>query len=60
MNKLQIKGSCNEMKGKLKQKYAELTNDDLAYVKGKEELYGRLQKSPGKTRAEIQAEMDSL
>ncbi|MEQ1586691.1 MAG: CsbD family protein [Cyclobacteriaceae bacterium] len=61
MNKLQIKGSWNEMKGKLKQKYAKLTNDDLTYVEGKEEeLYGRLQKSLGKTREEIQAEMDSL
>lgn len=61
MNKLQIKGSWNAMKGKLKQKYAALTNDDLTYVKGKEEeLYGRLQKSLGKTREEIQAEMDSL
>ncbi len=49
------------MKGKLKQKYATLTNDDLAYVEGKEEeLYGRLQKSLGKTKEQIQAEMASL
>jgi uncharacterized protein YjbJ (UPF0337 family) len=61
MNKLQIKGSWNEMKGKLKQKYANLTNDDLTYVEGKEdELYGRLQKSLGKTKEQIQAEIASL
>jgi len=61
MNKLQIKGSWNAMKGKLKQKYATLTNDDLTYVEGKEEeLYGRLQKSLGKTKEQIQAELASL
>ncbi len=61
MNKLQIKGSWNEMKGKLKQKYANLTNDDLTYVEGKEdELFGRLQKSLGKTKEQIQAEIASL
>lgn len=61
MNKLQIKGSWNEMKGKLKQKYANLTNDDLTYVEGKEdELYGRLQKSLGKTKEQIQTELSSL
>jgi uncharacterized protein YjbJ (UPF0337 family) len=61
MNKLQMKGSWNEMKGKLKQKYAKLTSDDLTYVEGKEEeLYGRLQKSLGKTREEIMSEIKSL
>jgi uncharacterized protein YjbJ (UPF0337 family) len=61
MNKLQLKGSWNEMKGKLKQKYANLTNDDLAYVEGKEdELFGRLQKSLGKTKEQIQTEIASL
>ncbi len=61
MNKLQMKGSWNEMKGKLKQKYATLTNNDLVYVEGKEEeLYGRLQKSLGKSREEIMNEIESL
>jgi uncharacterized protein YjbJ (UPF0337 family) len=50
----QIKGDWNQIKGKLKQKYADLTDDDLLYVEGKEEeLYGRLQKRLGKTREEI-------
>ena len=48
MNKLQIKGNWNEMKGKLKQQYAKLTDDDLTYVEGKEdELLGRIQKRLG-------------
>lgn len=45
---LQIKGNWNELKGKLKQKYADLTEDDLLYEEGKEdELLGRLQKKLG-------------
>ena len=48
MTKLEIKGSWNEIKGKLKQKYAELTDDDLTFADGKDdELVGRLQKSSG-------------
>ena len=51
----QIKGDWNQVKGKLKQQYGQLTDDDLMYEKGKEdELYGRLQKKLGKTREEIQ------
>ncbi len=54
MDKLEIKGSWNETKGKLKQQYAELTDDDLTYTEGKEEeLLGRIQKKTGKTRDEV-------
>jgi len=54
MNKLKLKGEWNEVKGKLKQKYAQLTEDDLRYEEGKdEELVGRLQKKLGKTQDEI-------
>lgn len=61
MNSLQLKGTWNEAKGKLKQKYAKLTNDDLAFVEGKEEeLYGRLQKRLGKTKEEIKKEIASI
>lgn len=61
MNSLQLKGTWNKVKGKLKQKYAMLTNDDLAFIEGKEEeLYGRLQKRLGKTKEEIQKEIASL
>ena len=61
MNKLEIKGSWNEAKGKLKQKYAHLTDNDLLFVKGKEdELLGRLQKAIGRTKEEISAEIAAL
>jgi len=55
MNALEIKGDWNIAKGKLKQKWASLTEDDLQYVEGKqEELFGRIQKSTGETREEIE------
>ncbi|HBJ87539.1 MAG TPA: hypothetical protein DDZ88_27515 [Verrucomicrobiales bacterium] len=58
---LKIKGNWNQMKGKLKQKYAELTDDDLLYEQGKEdELYGRLQKRLGKTREEVDRILNEL
>ena len=61
MTKLEIKGSWNEAKGKLKQKYAHLTDNDLLFVKGKEdELLGRLQKAIGRTKEEISAEIAAL
>lgn len=61
MGNLRIKGNWNEIKGKLKQKYANLTDDDLRYVDGKEdELLGKLQKKTGKTRDEISKEIDKL
>ena len=54
MNKLQFKGSWNEVKGKLNQKYAQLTDDDLTYSEGKEdELIGKLQKKLGKSAEEV-------
>lgn len=54
MSNLKLKGSWNEIKGKAKQTYADLTDDDLLYEEGKEdELLGRLQKKTGKTRDEV-------
>lgn len=59
--KLQIKGSWNEIKGKLKQKYADLTDDDLLFEEGKEdELYGKLQRKLGKTMDEVKEEINGL
>jgi uncharacterized protein YjbJ (UPF0337 family) len=58
MDPLKIKGAWNLVKGKLKQKYAQLTEDDLAFAAGKkEELYARLQQRLGKTREEIRREI---
>lgn len=54
MNNLELKGRWNEVKGKLKQKYADLTDDDLTYSEGQDdELFGRIQKKLGKTKEEI-------
>ena len=61
MSKLQIKGNWNEMKGKLKQKYSELTDDDLLYTEGQEdELIGKLQKKLNKGREELEDEISKL
>ena len=58
---LNLKGNWNQVKGKLQQKYGELTNDDLAYTEGKEtELYGRLQKKMGKSMDEVKSEIKDL
>ncbi len=55
MNKLQIKGDWNIIKGKLTQKWASLTDDDLQYAEGKQdELIGRIQKRTGETREAVE------
>jgi len=55
MNKLEFKGDWNITKGKLKQKWAKLTDDDLQFAKGKEEeLLGRIQKRTGETREAVE------
>ncbi len=54
MNKEQLKGNWNEQKGKLKQKFAVLTDNDLMYQDGKEdEMWGNVQKKVGKTKEEL-------
>ena len=59
--KLQLKGNWNEIKGKLKQKYGQLTDDDLMFADGKEdELLGRLQKRLGRTKDELRAEIEGM
>jgi uncharacterized protein YjbJ (UPF0337 family) len=61
MNKLQMKGSWNELKGKLKQQYGNLTDDDLVFSEGKEdELLGRLQKKIGKSKDEVRQMIEKL
>ena len=55
MNKLEIKGDWNITKGKLKQKWAKLTDNDLVWSEGKnEELVGRIQKRTGETREAVE------
>ena len=61
MDKLQLKGKWNQAKGKLKEKYGDLTDDDLTYSEGKEDqLIGRLQEKLGKSRDEVVKELNSL
>ena len=56
MDKLNIKGNWKEKKGKLKQNYAELTDDDLTYAEGKEEeLIGRIQQRLGTSKEEARS-----
>jgi uncharacterized protein YjbJ (UPF0337 family) len=58
-NSKEIKGKLNELKGKLKQKFAELTDDDLLFEEGKEdETWGKLQQKLGKTEKEIRSLFD--
>jgi len=55
MTKLEIKGDWNILKGKLQQKWAQLTDDDLQYIEGQQEvLLGRIQKRTGQSREAIQ------
>ena len=61
MTNLQFKGNWNEVKGKLKQKYGQLTDDDLAFAEGKDDkLLGRLQKRLGKSKEELRMEIESM
>jgi len=58
---LQLKGNWNEIKGKLKQKYGQLTDQDLTFAEGKEdELLGRLQKRLGRAKEELRAEIEVM
>ena len=61
MTNLRFKGNWNEVKGKLKQKYGQLTDDDLTFAEGKDdELLGRLQKRLGKSKEELRMEIESM
>jgi len=54
MNTTELKGNWDEQKGKLKQKFAALTDDDLLFAEGKkDEMFGRLQIKLGKSKDEL-------
>ncbi|MFD2933982.1 CsbD family protein [Spirosoma flavum] len=54
MNETTVKGGWNELKGKIKQAYGDLTDDDLTYQEGQEdEMWGKVQQKTGKTKDEI-------
>ena len=57
----EIKGSWNELKGKLKQQYANLTDDDLLFADGKkDEMLGKIQLKLGKTKEELLSIINSI
>ncbi|HEY8688411.1 MAG TPA: CsbD family protein [Chitinophagaceae bacterium] len=59
--RLKLKGDWNQTKGKIKQAYGDLTDDDLKYEEGKDdELVGRLQKKIGKTKDEVVKWIENL
>lgn len=61
MANLTWKGRWNELKGKVKQQYADLTDDDLLYAEGKEdELLGKLQQKTGKTKEQVEDWLDKM
>ena len=61
MNTKEVKGNWNEQKGKLKQKFATLTDNDLMFAEGKkEEMLGKLQIKLGKTKEELRKIIEAL
>ncbi len=61
MNTTEAKGTWNEQKGKLKQKFAALTDNDLMFLDGKkDEMLGRLQIKLGKTKEELHKILSTL
>lgn len=61
MSNLNLKGSWNELKGKLKQQYGALTDDDLKYEEGKDdEFLGNLQRKLGKTKEQLENALSEM
>lgn len=61
MNTTELKGKWEEQKGKLKQKFAQLTDDDLLFIDGKkDEMLGKLQMKLGKTKDELHKIIEAL
>lgn len=61
MNTTVVKGNWNELKGKLKKKFANLTDNDLMFAEGKkDEMLGKLQIKLGKTKEELDKIMAAL
>ncbi|MFM9989184.1 CsbD family protein [Flavobacterium sp.] len=61
MNTTELKGDWEVQKGKLKQKFAKLTDNDLLFIDGKkEEMLGKLQVTLGKTKEELHSIIEAL
>ncbi|MDD3323221.1 MAG: CsbD family protein [Paludibacter sp.] len=61
MNTTELNGNWEKQKGKLKQKFAMLTDNDLLFTEGKkEEMLGRLEAKLGKTKEELRKIISGL
>lgn len=59
MNNQTLKGDWNQLKGNVKQKWADLTDDDLTHIEGsRDKLVGRLQERSGRAKEEVEREVD--
>jgi uncharacterized protein YjbJ (UPF0337 family) len=60
MNEEKLKGKWNQVKGKFKQRYANVTDDDVTFAEGKfDEMLGRLQEKTGKRKEELKREIEN-
>lgn len=58
MDKLELEGKWNRIKGAIKQKYGDWFNDDKTFIDGKfDEQLGKIQENTGKTREDIEREI---
>tara|TARA_B100000678_G_scaffold70084_1_gene57499 strand:+ start:18994 stop:19170 length:177 start_codon:yes stop_codon:yes gene_type:complete len=58
---MELEGKWNQVKGKFKQKYGEVSDDDVTFSEGKfDEMLGRLQEKTGKSKEELKKEIESL
>jgi len=61
MNKDIVEGNWHELKGKIKQQWAKLTDDDIAHAKGSfEELAGKIQTAYGSQKDQVKKEIDAF
>ncbi|WP_121665553.1 CsbD family protein [Mesonia aquimarina] len=61
MNQTELEGKWNQVKGKFKQQYGDVTDDDVTFSEGKfDEMLGRLQEKTGKTKEELKNEIERL
>jgi uncharacterized protein YjbJ (UPF0337 family) len=61
MNRDKIEGNWTIFKGKVREKWGELTDDEVEELKGKEDqLVGRIQERYGETREQVEREIDDL
>jgi len=61
MNQTELEGKWNQVKGKFKQEYGDLTDDDVTFSEGKfDEMLGRLQEKTGKSKEELRNKIEKF